>query len=51
MYDYEPVPEGAPSNTSSLCGLALILTVNYLFHCMAFFTDSEEALKFKEELK
>ena len=26
---YEPVPKGAPSNTSSICGLALILMVNY----------------------
>ena len=35
---YEPVPKGAPSNTS-ICALARILMVNCLFHCSAYLTE------------
>ena len=35
---YEPVPKGAPSNTS-ICALAPILMVNCLFHCLAYLTE------------
>ena len=38
----EPVSKGVPSNTS-ICGLALILVVNYLFQCLAYLT--EETIK------
>lgn len=42
VFLYGPVPKGAPSDTS-LCGLAVILLVNYLVHCLAYLT--EEILK------
>ena len=40
LYIIEPVPKGAPSDTSSVCGLALILIVYYLFHCLACLTET-----------
>ena len=42
VFVYGPVPKGAPSDTS-LCGLAVILGVNYLVHCLAYLI--EETLK------
>ena len=46
LYTYEPVPKGAPSDTSSSCGLALILMVNYLLHCSPYLTlVTEKTLK------
>ena len=44
---YEPVPKGVPSNTF-ICGLALMLMVNCLFHCLAYVILSYRG-DFKEE--
>ena len=39
------MPKSVPSDTSSICGLALILMINYLFNCLAYLTDETLGIK------